>query len=264
MSGLGLWGTIVYAQNEPIDTETTAIPTTLPVEQAIQEADFAFKGTVVKIEYKHSNIPFTFVTYEVEEYLINPQSAKRVTLRFTGGVNPDGTVTTSSSIPLFDIGEQDILFVRNNGVSACPLAECGDGRLRVVSNGIYTDEGKKVVDNGVGGIAYGALVPIEQAINHKVGNMMIGSQYFNSGREQAIFPNKSPITINDFREFFKRKSPESGSTIRSFSVNADINKLPTVNFKPEAPRSTPNSTRAVPAETPEVQKTPTLYDNRKP
>jgi len=131
-------------------------------------ADFIFKGTVINVEYRNSEIvplldptgrpvtdeqgnpvyvdgsdmPHTFVTYEIETIYkgfpprTNPS---RLTLRFEGGqsdkVSPLGRAyLLIESYPLFDLGDRDILFVKGNGRYPCPLTDCHSGRFRVLTD----------------------------------------------------------------------------------------------------------------------------------
>lgn len=94
-----------------------------------------------------SGLPHTFVTYHVERVYMG-KGPTDFTIRLVGGVadkpyeeiDPTtGQVVDSgpkvaevSTMPLFDIGDRDILFVHHNGVAECPLAGCENGRMRLL------------------------------------------------------------------------------------------------------------------------------------
>lgn len=50
-----------------------------------------------------------------------------------------------SHVPLFDVGDEDVLFVKNNTKSACPLVGCADGRMRIIDSKMYDEEGYRIV-----------------------------------------------------------------------------------------------------------------------
>lgn len=122
----------------------------------IRNADLIFYGVVKRVEYKSSIIkkkndiemPHTFITFAIEKIFKGKTTSKTITLRFQGGrtktVGGQFEYLISPAIPLFDIGDRDILFVKKNGQSICPLVGWRNGRLRVIDNQIYTDHGYPV------------------------------------------------------------------------------------------------------------------------
>ena len=122
----------------------------------IQEADLIFSGVVEHVDYKASNIrekddvtlPHTFVTYKIERIFKGKTADDTITLRFQGGrtevAKGKFEYLTSPAIPLFDVEDRDILFVKKNGQSICPLVGCKKGRLRVIDYKIYTYLGHPV------------------------------------------------------------------------------------------------------------------------
>lgn len=89
-----------------------------------------------------SDMPHTFVTYAIEQIYkgfpprTNPT---QLMLRFEGGqsdkVSPLGRAyLLGESYPLFDLGDRDILFVKGNAQSPCPLTDCHSGRFRVLTD----------------------------------------------------------------------------------------------------------------------------------
>jgi hypothetical protein len=136
----------------------------------VSESDLVFHGTVVEIEYAPSapvkgeprGIPHTFVTYQVEGVLHGSADGEEVTLRFLGGLEADGTYSTVSVTPQFDIGDQDVLFVRGNGESGCPLVADSRGRLRIIAGQVYTDTGRAVALDAEGTILPGQRHALEE------------------------------------------------------------------------------------------------------
>jgi hypothetical protein len=116
-----------------------------------------------------SNLPHTFVTYKIDKiykgFPPHDTSGDKVTLRFEGGQSDNvpvgrlgptgepvvGRYLMTEMVPLFDVGDRDILFVQGNTRSACPLADCPWGRLRILTdpedtapNGVFLELGQQV------------------------------------------------------------------------------------------------------------------------
>lgn len=132
--------------------------------QLATAADFIFKGQVINVDYRNSeavpltdpdgnqafdedgnivyvdgsNLPHTFVTYQVEQVYKGPRSSpSQLTLRFAGGhtgeVDPlERRYLFIEPYPLFDIGDRDVLFVQGNTAKPCPLTRGQTGRFRIL------------------------------------------------------------------------------------------------------------------------------------
>lgn len=119
------------------------------LDEAMAEADAAIHGTVVDVDYRSSShsagaLPHAFVTYEVREVLAGQVASRRLTLRFIGGPDGRGRFLRLSHVPMFDVGHEDVLLVRGNGRSACPLVGCEDGRFRIHEGRAYSSNGVPV------------------------------------------------------------------------------------------------------------------------
>ncbi len=117
------------------------------------EADLVMHGTVRYIDYLMSEpseesptaLPHTFVTYRVQDVIKGKVTDDYITLRFIGGLDHESLrFLASSEVPMFDVGDEDILFVKDNGSRQCPLAEGQKGRLRVIKQQVYTDGGREI------------------------------------------------------------------------------------------------------------------------
>lgn len=130
------------------DADAQATRPTLDLKKLLDESEVAFEGEVVAIDYAKSEpsteghgVAHTFVTYVVDTPLKRAQAGQRLTLRFLGGPNGDGTELISSLAPRFELGDRDILFVTGNGRSVAPLTGGRNGRLRILEDRVYTDAG---------------------------------------------------------------------------------------------------------------------------
>jgi hypothetical protein len=180
----------VYAHNQPDDEEEPGVD----MRRLAQQADFVFKGEVVGVQYRDSEsevltddsgapildedgqpalrdgseVPYSFVTFEIEKIYKGNASGSTVTLRFFGGVaadpwvgrDEDGNMVSApqtvemEGVPLFDVGDRDILFVEGNTEDDCPLVDCENGRFRLLTIpaedgegvGVYSDQGFEVVE----------------------------------------------------------------------------------------------------------------------
>lgn len=128
----------------------------LALRHLIKEAEMVFIGVVEQIDYRTSSardkddavLPHTFVTFKIEEVFKGRTASNTITLRFQGGrtevADAKFEYLTSPEIPLFDLADRDILFIRGNCKSICPLVGMKKGRLRVIDNHIYTDDGRPI------------------------------------------------------------------------------------------------------------------------
>lgn len=154
---------------------------------SVKNADYIFQGVVTKVEYQVSEqqpqIPHTFVTFRVEKIIEGGLKQDFVTLRFVGGPDNKGRFLLASGIPLFDVGDRDILLVRDNGKSACPLVSCADGRFRVINNQVFSDDGRTILIGNLGQLFYGKPQQLEGVISNKIGNVVVRDVPSNNERD---------------------------------------------------------------------------------
>lgn len=112
---------------------TTVVP--LAFDQLVDFSERVVRGTVVgkHCEWQTSDdsrFIVTIVTIRVDEAVIGPAEAT-LNLELLGG-QLDGQRLDIAGQPDFQIGDEDILFVRGNGESICPLVGMSSGRILVV------------------------------------------------------------------------------------------------------------------------------------
>jgi hypothetical protein len=84
------------------------------------------------------------VTYDVIRSVRGVASSGSFTLRYIGGPDGRGHFLRASNVPIFQTGDEDILFVQSNGANGCPLVTCIEGRFRVLNGALYDGTGVPV------------------------------------------------------------------------------------------------------------------------
>jgi hypothetical protein len=142
-------------------------------------SELVFIGTVVSVEYRnsdvegpqHASLPHTFVTFQIERtFKGRSEAGDLVTLRFQGGPNGQGRILTVPGVPLFDVGERELLFVEGNGRALCPLVGWYQGRVRLIGGLAYTDDGREVFLGGDGELRFGAQRALPEVVNTRIGD----------------------------------------------------------------------------------------------
>ena len=119
----------------------------------VKSAELIFEGVVSDIQYRKSDvesktdkgIPHTFVTFKIlKVFMGNPQNQDSITLRFIGGRGDEAEFLHIGGIPKFDLEDHVILFVRGNGLLACPLVGWNQGCFRIIRNALYNDNGQDI------------------------------------------------------------------------------------------------------------------------
>lgn len=151
-------------------------PPSEPLAKRAVAADAVVQAVVRQIDYRMSAptasqppIPHTFVTVDIERVIRGRADAASLTLRFQGGLYPDGRFLDDPTAPLFDLGERSILLVSRNGELDVPLAGDRFGRLRVVDNRVYDDFGKPLILMGRDRVKFGRTVRLDEVVQHTVG-----------------------------------------------------------------------------------------------
>jgi hypothetical protein len=117
---------------------------------AVANSDMIFTGRVTSVQFRLSDgdpgaytvVPLTYVTYSVDQVLRGEWTGDTLTLRFLGGATGvDGRIMHMPHQPIFKVGDADIVYVANNGRSACPLVNCSAGRFRVIAGKVFSNNG---------------------------------------------------------------------------------------------------------------------------
>ncbi|MDH3976572.1 MAG: hypothetical protein OEV42_20095 [Deltaproteobacteria bacterium] len=201
------------------------------------KANLVLQGTVVNIDYRESqgegrqkSLPHTFVTFEVEDVLYGKAPNGRFTLRFFGGSSDDGTIMMMGGAPHFDLGDEDIIFVKGNGASECPLIGCDKGRFRLFNNRVYNEYGQALIEDGKGNIIAG------KRINHEAFTtfQIKGREYKIPSKKDekpvdltGTSNNSDPIEVNRFIDLLRQQiaasQPDDPHGIKRQAKNVDKN-----------------------------------------
>lgn len=131
---------------------------------------FIVHSRVSKIDYTMSEavkgqaaVPHTIVTFDVVKSFGGSPGAASITLRFVGGPDGRGRFMQASNVPVFQLGDEDVLFVRGNGTQGCALAGCIEGRFRVLGGMMYDGTGAPVQRVESGRVVAAGQMPAEFA-----------------------------------------------------------------------------------------------------
>jgi len=132
-------------------------------------AQFIVHSRVAKVEYRMSEaglngqapVPHTIVTYDVVRPVRGTAGTASFTLRYIGGTDGQGHFLSPSHVPVFQVGDEDILFVRGNGTAGCALAGCVEGRFRVLNGVLHDGTGAPVLGVEADRVVTGGTVPEE-------------------------------------------------------------------------------------------------------
>jgi hypothetical protein len=162
----------------------------------LKRADLVFEGVVERVEYAFSDpqggtrprIPHTFVTYRIADVIRGDVQGDTITLRFIGGRGDEAEFVMASELPLFDVGERDVLFVSGNTESGCPLVGCTAGRFRIIEGHVFNDEGQAIEFDTAGKLALGAYYDLPEVMTHKVSQTtLVRHDHFEQGEAREAY-----------------------------------------------------------------------------
>ena len=89
------------------------------LESLVDQSSLIFVGHVVEVDYRMSeprsndemSLPHTIVTYEIDKILYGEPVGDFFAMRFEGGSDSRGGFMHVSNVPLFQVGDEDLLFI---------------------------------------------------------------------------------------------------------------------------------------------------------
>jgi len=163
--------------------------------QMVQEAELIFDGVVTKVAYKNSapsvaapnGIPHTFVTFHIDQpFKGSSAQGNEITLRFEGGPAGRHQMMLVPNVPLFDVGERNVLFVKNNGAAPCPLAGWDQGRMREVNGELLSENGQQLFLDKKQNVVMGAYKNATEVWNHQMGDQVLGFDVPTAVKKAAL------------------------------------------------------------------------------
>ena len=239
-----------YASTAIADDNRTKIEP----RELMNQAELVVAGKVIDIQYKDAEdgTPHTFVTYELGDVIAGRPDDKKITLRFMGGRQQKGDVIRYldvSESPDFHVGETDVLFVRKNNTSFCPLVDCSKGRFRIRNGVLATEDDLAIVATKEKALRVSSAV-----INPATGEAIDYGLGLSEPRLDPSEPQPEPIPANavkaeqfiaDMKELSKGFPTLHDGSVRFFSANInDAIKVPVL--KPTTPRDLEFTSTRVP------------------
>lgn len=174
----GLLGLILLAAGLPGSLHADEIGSSFIA--GLIRAQLVFEGEVVAVRYRLSTptaaepaaIPHTFVTYRIDHIYkgsVDGGARSEVTLRFVGGQGANDAYLLASGLPLFDVGDHDVLLAAGNGEAICPLTRCVHGRYRLIDGYAYNEDGQEIVATPAAPVVYGRFHALREVMTHRLG-----------------------------------------------------------------------------------------------
>lgn len=222
-----LFAGAVATGTAPHGASATMIGKTPALSTYVAEADLVFHGVVENIQYARSTpraadeteVPYTFVTYRVASPMKGADPGPTVTLRFVGGLDErDGSFLATDHTPLFDIGDEDILFVKAGDQRLTPLVREDQGRFRIVMGQVYSDAGQEVLLSRSGKLSFGQRHALEEVQTTRVGNRIMR---FKTDAAPAAGAPSQAIAVGAFTDAIENETARAGKVLALPVMSAD-------------------------------------------
>lgn len=204
----------------PYPSLATSVGEEPTLDAYVRKADLVFRGVAEDIQYVMSapggaegnSVPYTFVTFRVDSVMKGVPGGPKVTLRFLGGVDPsDGSFMSTDQTPLFDRGDEDILFATRSSGSLTPLVQNKHGRFRVLADQIYTDDGQEVMIESGDRIRTGKRYGFEEVLTTEIEGRVMRTESRGSV-EPGAAPTKA-VALEDFSRAIGRMVEKTGDDL---------------------------------------------------
>jgi hypothetical protein len=186
------------------------------LDQMIADAELIVRARVAEIEPRWADDRSTIYTYVTftDVSVVRGQLFGPLTLRFEGG-QVGGRRLQVDGMPAFRKGDEEILFVRGNGVSASPVLGVFQGRFKVVEGRVYDYAGTPLL-----GISDGTLVKLaDDAPAAAQGGIRLGTagtaeyEYTENPDRDRIEAALVAAAVADHRNRLPRSAPNKGSGV---------------------------------------------------
>lgn len=138
----------------------------------LRRAELVFDGVVTSVQYRNSDVnsdqtnslPFTFVTFAVNEVFKGQLQGTNFCLRLIGGSDGQGNILKVGGVVDFDVGQRGVILVNGNGRLVNPLVGQERGRFRLVNGAMCTNRGREVHWRPDGTLGFGPRRNLEEVL----------------------------------------------------------------------------------------------------
>jgi hypothetical protein len=163
-------------------------------KRAMADANLVIQGRVVEKRFGKSEgsnglkgLPLTFVDFEVLDVIKGTYDGDIFTLRHLGGKMSNGTWAVPTHIHHYNVGDEEIVFISNNGDTMEPTL----GRMRVFDGLVYSASGHQLVEDDEGN----ALVSSNKINSETVASIQLGDVRIPA--ENNVPQEHSDMSCND-------------------------------------------------------------------
>lgn len=181
---------------EPTATERPGVVESDPLLRRAAHADAVFAGTVIGVEHRMSvpdelgrDFPVTFIRFSVDRAFKGVRAGDEHVVRLFGGPRGDGTAMILAHQPLFQVGDRDVVFVRDNGLTGAPFVDGTSGRVRLVDGRALTHQGTALFVDDAGLLRLGGRKRHAQLDEVVVGDVVVRP---SSGEAEREGPDAMP------------------------------------------------------------------------
>lgn len=162
------------------------------LKNLVVQSELIFRGKLIDISEQLSveKIPYTFVTYHVNEVVIGQYFNDTITLKFVGGHFPNGNKLTASNSPQVELGEESILMVQQSIDAGCDFVDCEKGRFAIEGGTVVSANESAVMVNDEGQINFVSSAAAKSKSNSVNSNVANFVAYLKSLNKESL--NKVP------------------------------------------------------------------------
>ncbi|MCW8880464.1 MAG: hypothetical protein OQJ89_14970 [Kangiellaceae bacterium] len=159
-------GSLAQTATQAISANSTSLngnslKFTQPVESSflqdlVNRSDLIFKGELIEKSEGLSmeGIPYTFVTYKLDQIIAGKYPDQTITLKYVGGTFANGNRLSATNTPEVSVGEQSILMVQKSNDTGCDFVDCEHGRFVLQGGKIIAANQSAIVVDAKGGVDF--------------------------------------------------------------------------------------------------------------
>lgn len=195
------------------------------IETLVADSELIFRGTSTEITEGLSveGIPYTFVTYDIEEVISGQYFESTITLKFVGGTFANGNTLSASNSPQIKLGEQSILLVQQSTDTGCDFVQCELGRFLLEQGSVIAANGQAVIVDEHGSVDYMSANGLKNRDNRQANTTS------NIGNFITKLRNIDKQVLSQRGDSFKRntvKNVDKNSTFKAYIGLTQASKAP--------------------------------------